>query len=294
MPKKSQTAANPKARSLSGEIWHRFVRNKGSMVGGVIVLLLVLVAIFGNVLIDYDTQVAGYNIPERLQGPSLRHLFGTDEMGRDIFLRTMYGARYSLSIGVVATLMSMVVGITLGAIAGYFGKAVEEIIMRITDILSAVPGILLAVIIVASLGQSTLNLMIAMGVGGIPSFVRITRAAVLKVRGEEYIEACRAIGLRTRTIIVTHILPNCLSPIIVQATLRVAGAIVGAAGLSFIGLGVPLPSPEWGALLSAGRGFMRDYPYMTFFPGLTIMITVLALNLLGDGLRDAFDPKLKR
>ena len=181
-----------------------------------------------------------------------------------------------------------------GAVVGYFGGAIEEIIMRSTDILSAVPNMLMAIVIVSVLGQSIWNLMFAVGITSVPQFVRITRAAVLTVRNQEYVEASKAIGLNNRKIIFRHILPNCLSPIIVQATLRVASAIISASSLSFLGLGVPAPDPEWGALLSGGRKYIRDYAYMTFFPGLAIMITVLALNLMGDGLRDALDPKLKK
>ncbi len=275
-------------------VMHRLRKNKGAMLGLAIILVLVFIAVFADVLFDYEKQVTAINIPERLQGPSLRHPFGTDEMGRDMFVRVLYGTRYSLSIGAIAVLIGLIVGILLGSLAGYYGGPVEEVIMRVTDIFAAVPYMLMAIVIVSVLGASTINLMIAVGITSVPAFVRITRAAVLTVRNQEYLEAAKAIGMRNQDIILHHVLPNCLSPIIVQITLRIASAIISASGLSFLGLGVPKPSPEWGSLLSAGRGFIRDSGYLTLFPGLVIMITVMAFNLLGDGLRDAMDPKLRR
>ena len=290
---KEAAATTKKARSQAAEVWRQFRRNKGAVAGSAIVLVIVFIALFADVLLDYDTQVIGQNVADRLQWPNANHWFGTDELGRDIFCRILYGTRFSCSVGLVAVTIGLVIGVTLGAVAGYFGGAIEEIIMRRTDILSVVPNMLMAVVIVSVLGQSIWNLMFAVGITSVPQFVRITRAAVLTVRNQEYVEASKAIGLNNRKIIFRHILPNCLSPIIVQATLRVASAIISASSLSFLGLGVPAPDPEWGALLSGGRKYIRDYAYMTFFPGLAIMITVLALNLMGDGLRDAIDPKLK-
>ena len=291
---KEAAATTKKARSQAAEVWRQFRRNKGAVAGSAIVLVIVFIALFADVLLDYDTQVIGQNVADRLQWPNANHWFGTDELGRDIFCRILYGTRFSCSVGLVAVTIGLVIGVTLGAVAGYFGGAIEEIIMRSTDILSAVPNMLMAIVIVSVLGQSIRNLMFAVGITSVPQFVRITRAAVLTVRNQEYVEASKAIGLNNRKIIFRHILPNCLSPIIVQATLRVASAIISASSLSFLGLGVPAPDPEWGALLSGGRKYIRDYAYMTFFPGLAIMITVLALNLMGDGLRDALDPKLKK
>lgn len=294
MAKTVEANAPRKARSQMGEVWHQFRRNKGAMVGSAIVLIIVFVALFADVFLDYDTQVVGQNVAERLQWPSARHWFGTDELGRDIFFRVLYGTRFSCSVGLVAVTIGLVIGVTLGAIAGFYGGTLEEVIMRSTDILGAVPNMLMAIVIVSVLGQSIWNLMLAVGITSVPQFVRITRAAVLTVRNQEYVEASKAIGLSNRRIIFKHILPNCLSPIIVQATLRVASAIISASSLSFLGLGVPAPSPEWGALLSGGRKYIRDYSYMTLFPGLAIMITVLALNMMGDGLRVSLDPKLKK
>ncbi|MEY8352083.1 ABC transporter permease [Lachnospiraceae bacterium 54-53] len=276
------------------DVFLRISRNKGALLGCIFLVILVLISLFAGFFLDYDTQVIGQNVAERLKGPSFRHWFGTDEVGRDIFCRVMYGTRYSLSVGVAAVAIGLFIGVTLGALAGYFGGPAENIIMRCVDILGAIPGILLAIVIVSVMGQSIFNLMLAIGITSVPQFVRITRAAVLTVKNEEYVEAARTVGLSHRKIILKHILPNCLSPIIVQTTLRVASAIIAASGLSFLGLGVPAPEPEWGALLSAGRKYIREYSYMTVFPGLAIMITVLALNLVGDGLRDALDPRLRQ
>ena len=283
-----------KKRSQWAEVWRRMKKNKGAMLGLVLVIIIVLIALFSGVFLDYETDVIGQNISQRLQHPSLQHPMGTDDVGRDVMSRLLYGTRYSLSVGVVAVIIALVLGITFGSIAGFFGGVVEEVIMRVSDTLAAVPSILMAIAIVSALGQSTLNLMLAVGITSVPQFVRITRAAVLTVRNQEYIEAARSMGLSEFKIIWSHVLPNCLSPIIVQTTLRVASAIISASSLSFLGLGVPAPNPEWGGMLSAGRKFIRGYGYLTLFPGLAIMITVLALNLLGDGLRDALDPKLKR
>lgn len=283
-----------KKRSKIVEIWHRLKKNKGAMAGLVIVILLALTAIFADALVKYDTDVIGQNVMNKLQHPSTEHLLGTDELGRDILSRLIYGSRFSLSVGIVAVAIALTVGVTLGAIAGFYGGKTEDLIMRVTDIFSAIPNMLMAIVIVSALGANTINLMIAVGVTSIPQFVRVTRAAVLTVRSQEYVEAARAIGISDGKIIFKHILPNCLSPIIVQTTLRVASAIITASSLSFLGLGVPAPSPEWGSMLSSGRRFIRDYGYMTIFPGVAIMITVLSLNLLGDGLRDSLDPKLKK
>lgn len=282
-----------KERSHMAEIWHRLKQNKGAMFGLAVAILLICVALFGSVFLDYETQVIGQNTKERLQHPSFKHIMGTDEYGRDIFFRILYGARYSLSIGVVSVTIALGAGVFMGAVAGYFGGVLEEVIMRSTDIFQAIPATIMSIMIVVALGQSTFNLMLAIGLTSVPQFVRITRVAVLAVRDQEFIEASRAIGLSKGKIIFDHILPNCLSPIIVQTTLRVATAILSASTLSFLGLGVPIPRPEWGAMLSSGRKFIRDYSYMTLFPGLAILTTVLSLNLLGDGLRDALDPKLK-
>lgn len=281
-------------RSQMAEIWRRMKKNKGAMLGLAIIMVLIFIAVFADLLLDYKTQVIGQNIAQRLQPPSREHLFGTDELGRDTFYRLLYGTRFSLSVGIVAVGIGLAVGVPLGAIAGYFSGLTEDIIMRLTDMLLAIPSILLGIVIVAALGANTINLMIAIGVTSVPHFIRITRATVLTVRNQEYIEASRAIGLSEARIIFVHVLPNCLSPIIVQTTLRIAAAIISASSLSFLGLGVPAPSPEWGSMLAIGRKYVRSNSYLTLFPGLAIMITVLSINMIGDALRDAMDPKLKK
>ena len=283
-----------KKRSQWVEIWRRMRRNRLAMIGLAIVVVLILIAIFADQIVDYDTVVIKQNISIRLQGPSAEHWFGTDELGRDIFARLVHGARISLLVGVVAVCIALATGGTLGAIAGYFGGVVDNVIMRIMDIFLSIPILLLAIMIVAALGSSIVNLMIAIGLASMPTFARVVRASVLSVKDQEFVEAARAIGSKNSHIIFRHIMPNCLSPIIVQSTLRVATAILSTASMSFIGLGIQPPSPEWGAMLASGRGYIRDAPHVVVIPGLLIMITILALNLLGDGLRDALDPKLKR
>jgi peptide/nickel transport system permease protein len=283
-----------KKRSQLVEIWQRLIRNKMAMLGLAILLILMGLAVLAPVLFDYDTQVVAQDLSIRLQGPSAAHWFGTDEFGRDIFVRMVYGARVSLVVGLISVSVSLVIGGCLGAFAGFYGGKVDLIIMRVMDVFLAVPSILLAMTIVAALGTDLVYVMLAIGISGVPNFARIVRAAVMGVKDQEFVEAARAIGASNATIIFREVIPNCLAPIIVQATLSVAGAILSTASLSFIGLGVQPPDPEWGAMLSGGRNFMRDALHLTLFPGLAIVITVLALNLLGDGLRDALDPRLKQ
>lgn len=285
---------NHKKRSMASEVWRRLRRDKMAMLGLFIILVLVLMAIFADVIADYDTKVIAQNIQERLQGPSLAHWCGTDEFGRDIFARLVHGSRVSLIVGLVSVTFSLTVGGALGAVAGYYGGKIDNIIMRIMDIFLAVPSILLAITIVAALGTSLINVMLAIGISSVPTYARIVRASVLSIKDQEFVEASRAIGATSPTTIFREILPNCMAPLIVQATLSVASAILSTASLSFIGLGVQPPAPEWGAMLSSGRNYLRDAVHLTLFPGLAIVITILALNLLGDGLRDALDPRLKQ
>ncbi len=282
-----------KKKSQLADVWKRLCRNKTALLGLVIVILLVLIGILSPIIFDYETQVIKTDYSSTLQPPSAAHPFGTDELGRDILIRTLYATSTSLSIGVVTVVVALAVGLVLGSAAGYFGGKVDMIIMRIMDIFLAIPGTLLAICIVASLGNSITNLVIAQAVSAIPKFARVVRGAVMTVRDSEYVEAARAIGAKDTTIIFHDVLPNSLAPIIVQTTLEVATVILSIAGLSFIGLGIPAPRPEWGAMLSASRSYIRDYSYMCMFPGLAIMITILSLNLLGDGLRDALDPRLR-
>ncbi len=275
------------------EIFSLLGKNKAAMFGLIFLVLLILVSLGADLLYDYDTKVIEQNISERLKWPSLEHPFGTDDYGRDLLARVVHGSRMSLYVSFLSVAISLVLGGILGAVSGYYGGMIDNIIMRITDIFLAIPMTLLAMVIVAALGASTINLIIALSVSSIPTFARIVRGSVLTVREVDYIEAASAIGAKDAVIIFSHILPNCMGPIIVQTTLRVAATIANTAALSFLGLGVQAPAPEWGALLSAGRNYIRDNSYLTFIPGLAIMLTILALNLLGDGLRDALDPRLK-
>lgn len=283
-----------KKRSQAAEIWHNFKKNKGALVGIAVLALIIIATIVVGFTVDYDKQIVKQIVKQRLQGPSLEHPFGTDQYGRDIWLRVLYGARYSLSVGIVAVAVSLLIGGVLGIIAGYMGGWVEGVIMRLCDIFSSIPSMLLAICISTAFGANMFILMISVGVVSVPAFARVARASVMTVRDQEFIEAARAIGAGKAHIMFRHILPNSLAPIIVQVTMRVGSAIITAASLSFLGLGVPAPAPEWGAMLSEGRTFIRDYSYMTLFPGIAIVLTVLSINLIGDGLRDAMDPKLKR
>lgn len=282
-----------KKKSPAGEIWRRFRKNKAAMLGLVIFSIVVLVAIFADLICDYDTQVIAQDMSARLQGPSSEHWFGTDAYGRDIFARVIHGARISIIIGLAATVGSVLVSGILGSIAGYYGGRVDNIIMRVLDMFLAIPGELLALAIVASLGTSMTNLLIAVTIARIPPFTRVIRSSILTVIDQDYVEAAVASGSSDRYIILHHILPNAMGPIIIQATMGVGRMILTAAGMSFIGMGVQPPIPEWGSMLAEGRDFMRYSPYITLFPGLAIILTSLSLNLLGDGLRDALDPKLK-
>jgi peptide/nickel transport system permease protein len=283
-----------KKRSQLADIWHNFKKNKGAVLGLIILGIIAVMAIVSGFVLDYDTQIVRQVVRERLQGPSLKHFFGTDQYGRDIFLRILYGARYSLTIGIVAVMVSLAIGGVFGIIAGYFGGVIENAIMRTCDIFSSIPSILLAICISTAFGASIFILMISVGVVSVPAFARVARASVMTVRDQEYIEAAYASGASRLRIMFSHILPNSLAPIMVQVTMRVGSAIITASSLSFLGLGIPAPAPEWGSMLAEGRSFIRDYSYMTMFPGLAIVITVLSINLIGDGLRDALDPKLKR
>jgi len=283
-----------KSRSLGQETLRRLLKNKGAIIGMLFLLILIIAAVLSGFIYDYDTDVISQNIGERLQWPSRAHIFGTDELGRDIFIRILYGARYSLTIGSGSVLIGLIIGVIFGSVAGFYGGMVDQVIMRTNDILYAVPNIMIAVVIVSLLGTSTFNLLLALCVSASSSFVRIARASVMTIRGQEYIESAYAMGLPTWKIILKHVIPNSLSPIIVQVTLLIGTTIISASSLSFLGIGVPSPAPEWGAMLSAGRSQIRNASYICVIPGLAIMFTVLALNLLGDGLRDALDPKLKK
>jgi peptide/nickel transport system permease protein len=291
MSEQDTSTVTLKRRSQFGDTARRFGRNKGAIFGLAFITLLVACALFPATIAPYGYDDQQLN--RRFQPPSAAHLFGTDEFGRDIFSRVIYGARVSLALGLVSVTISSVLGVILGCVAGYYGKLADNVIMRIIDVMLSIPNILLAMSIVATLGTGFFNLMLAIGIGAIPGYARIIRASILSVNEQEFIEAAHSIGCSDWRIIMHHIVPNCMAPIIVQATMSIASAILFAAGLSFIGLGIMPPTPEWGSMLSAGRSYIRDYWFVVTFPGLAIMLTVFAINLLGDGLRDALDPRLK-
>ena len=282
-----------KKQNRMGEYWYIFRKNRLAMVGLVILAFFILIALFADVIADYDTQVIGQNRRERLDPPSAEHWFGTDALGRDVLARVVHGTRLSLSIGFVAVSISLLVGGTLGAITGYFGGRLDTIIMRIIDIIMSVPSMLLSIAIVSALGSSMTNLMIAMTIGQMPRFARVVRSMMIGAAQDEYVEAAKVGGATNTRVIVRHILPNIIGPIIVQATMSIASIILTAAGLSFIGLGVQPPAPEWGTMLSEARDFMLTDPYLVIVPGLAIALAVFAFNTIGDGLRDAFDPRMK-
>ena len=291
--KEQETALEFQKNSQLKEMFRRLARNRGAMAGIVILSILLLMAMSADWLFDYETMVEANNISQRLIPPCWEHPFGTDQFGRDMLARVVHGSRLSLTVAACSVTLSLLAGGLLGAVSGYFGGIVDNVIMRFMDVVMAIPMTMFAIVIVAALGTSTVNLIIALGIASVPLFARVVRSAVLTVRDVEYIEAARAIGAKNSTIILRHILPNCMAPIIVQVTLRMASAIYNTAALSFLGMGVSVPSPEWGALLSNGRNFISQSGYLCVIPGLAIMLTVLSLNMLGDGLRDALDPRLK-
>ena len=290
----AHTGSTPQARpSQSGlrRFVRSFRRNPGALLGLALLLVLVALALLAPAIAPYNP--IKQSVAEVLEPPSRAHWFGTDQYGRDILSRVLIGARLSLRVGLVSVAIAAACGSVLGLLAGYYGGLADTVIMRIIDVKLAFPGILLAMAIVAVLGPSLVNLMIAVGIGGIPTYTRVVRASVLSAKELLYVLAARATGCPDRRIMFLHILPNVLAPVIVLSTLSIAGAILAASGLSFIGLGAQPPTPEWGAMLSTGRQFLRDAWWMTTFPGLAIMLTVMSINLVGDGLRDALDPRLR-
>lgn len=273
------------------EAWVSFRKSKVAVVGAVIVLFFILLALFGPFLTKEG--INEQMMADRLQPPSSEYWFGTDDFGRDIFSRIVHGARISLSVGFFSVVGSIVVGSILGIIAGYYGRWVDMIISRIFDIMLAFPSILLAIAIVSVLGPSLRNALIAIAVINIPNFGRLIRSKVLSIKEDEYITAAKAIGMKDFRILLSHILPNSMAPVIVQGTLAVATAILEAAALGFLGLGAEAPQPEWGKMLADSKDYLQNAPWTMIFPGLAIMLTVLGFNLMGDGLRDALDPKMK-
>lgn len=284
--------SHSRTREQFAEFWRRFRKNKSAVAGLLILVLLVGMALFADLIVPYARCVEQVGA-DRLQGPSAAHFFGTDEFGRDLFARVVHGSRYSLFIGVATSLMALAVGAVLGASAGYFGGMVDNVICRIVDVFMCVPPILLSLAVVAALGTSVRNLIVAITISCIPGNVRLIRSVVLTVAEQDYVEVARSYGASNARIIFRYVLPNAMGPIIVNTTMAISDMILSAAGLSFIGMGIQPPSPEWGALLSAAQTYIFTSPYLLVFPGLFIILSSLSFNLVGDGLTDALDPKLK-
>ena len=289
--KKDKTTDLEKKHSQLGDIMKRLFRNKLAVFGMILVILLVFSAVFAPLIAPYDYAAQDYD--NVFSYPSKEHLLGTDEYGRDLFARVVHGSRFSLFIGVATSLMALVFGAILGASAGYFGGVVDNVICRIIDVFACVPPILLSLAVVAALGTNLRNLIIAITVSCIPGNVRLIRSLVLTVAEQDYVEAARSYGTSTPRILFRYVLPNAMGPIIVNTTMSISDMILSAAGLSFIGMGIQPPSPEWGALLSNAQTYLFTAPYMLVFPGIFIILSSLAFNLVGDGLTDALDPKLK-
>ncbi len=282
-----------KKRSQAQEVWMRLRKNRQAMLGLAVFLVIAAAALTAPLYINYEEQVVRQDISSRLLPPSGEHPLGTDSLGRDMLARLIYGARISITIGLVTAISALTIGGLIGAVAGFYGGRLDNIIMRIMDIFLSMPSILLAIAVIAALGSGIVNIMISVAISYIPIYARVIRSSVLSIRSREYIESARAIGTGDLRIICKHIIPNAIGPVIVQATLGVGEIIISAAGLSFLGLGIEPPLPEWGKMLSEGEEVIRTMPSQVVYPGLCIMITVLSLNLLGDGLRDALDPRLK-
>jgi len=284
----------PKAKRQSEFIVvaRRLSKNSSAVIGFVVAAFLVIMAVFAPLIAPYP--YAKQDLSNTRAAPSAQHIMGTDELGRDIFSRIVWGSRFSLSIGFLAVLLGTAVGMFLGAIAGYFGKIADDIIMRLMDVVQSIPGILLVITISVVLGPGLFNTLLALSIGGIPMSCRLTRAAVFGVRHQEYLEAATSINASTSRIILRHVIPNSFAPVLVSSTMSIGNVIMMAPMLSFIGLGIQPPMPEWGSMIAGGRSLIRTCPWMVTFPGIFIMLAVLSLNMFGDGLRDALDPKLKK
>ena len=294
----SNTAASAQQRvkvkktSQTGEVMKRLFTNKSATICMFIFLAIILATVFAPLLAPYDPTYM--DATAIYSGPTKAHLFGCDKLGRDILSRMLYGGRYSLSLGLLGVLLSLVLGMVFGAIAGFFGQVADNIVMRLMDIIQAIPGMLLSMVISTVLGPGFINTIIALSIGGIPMNCRMLRSSILQIRSSEYVEAASSINCSQWRIIVKHIIPNCFAPLLVGSTMGIGGTIMQAASLSFIGLGVQPPTPEWGAMLSEGRNFVTTHPHLIAFPGIAIGLVSLVVCVWGDGLRDAMDPKLKK
>jgi len=282
-----------KKKSQLQMIWRRFCKNKLALAGLIVFTLIVLIAVTAPLYLDYTEDVTRQDIMAQFQTPSSEHLLGTDHFGRDILARLLWGAKYSILVGLGVIAVSLLSGSVLGATAGFFGGVYDQVIMRVLDVFFAIPMTLMAISIVAAFGNSIPNLILAISLGQIPKMSRIIRSSVITLKGQDFIEAAYACGTSKARIIRKHILPNAIGPIIVEGTLTMGKAIILVAGLSFIGMGIQPPTPEWGAMLSEAKNYMLNYPYLMYAPGIAIVITVLSITLIGDGLRDALDPKMK-
>lgn len=290
---KRKSMALDKNNSQWADIWFRLRRNKPAMLGLAVLCLIALLAISADLLADYDTMAIAHNPQDRLQGPSLEHLLGTDAYGRDMFARVIHGARYSLTFALVCTFFGVTGGVLVGATAAYMGGKVDNVIMRALDAFNCLPPMLLSLSLVSALGMGLKSIIIALSISAIPSYARIVRSVMLTVVQQEYVEAAKACGIGTLRIILGHVIPNAIGIIIVNATMNMAGLIMTAASLSYIGMGIQAPAPEWGAMLSEGQMHMRTHAHMMLVPGLAILVTALSFNLLGDGLSEALDPRMK-
>ncbi len=291
-PETKAPAKKRKKQSNFSMNWHRLLQDKVAVAGMIVILLLVVLSIVGPLIPGLDPN--SMDVMAMYQAPSAKHWFGTDGLGRDIFARIIYGGRYSLALGFIGSVFTALIGTVFGTIIGYFGGKIDNFFMRVCDVWQAIPGQLLAIVIATTLGNGFFNTILAMSIGGIPMSIRSTRAMCLKEREMEYLEAAQSYNCSKSKIMFKHMLPNIISPTIVGTTMSMGGTIMGAAGLSYIGLGIPAELPEWGAMISSARDAIGVAPHMMIFPGMMIAIVVLAINLFGDGLRDAMDPKLKK
>ena len=278
--------------SPAREIWRIYKKNKAALVGLAIALLIVLVAIFADAIVPYEKCLEN-NAAQLLQPPSAEHWFGTDEFGRDLFARIVHGSRYSIAIGLGATVIALFLGTIIGAVCGLYGGIVDQVIMRLCDVISCIPFMILALAVVAALGPSMINLMIAMTVASAPGFTRMIRSVILSIVEQDYIAAATVCGTKRMKTVFKHVIPNATGPIIVQGSMAVASMILSAAGLSYIGMGVNPPRPEWGSMLNASTDFIRRAPHLLIFSGIALTLAALSMNLVGDGLRDALDPKYR-
>lgn len=277
---------------FKSKAFRQLKRNRLAIAGIIFILTLFVVAALAPIVAPHDPYQADFF--RTLEGPSSEHPLGTDDLGRDVLSRIIHGARISITIGFISVAIGLAIGVPIGAISGYYGGKLDMLVQRLVDIMMAFPGILLAIIIVSVMGVGLVNAMIAIGIVSIPTYIRLVRGSVLSIKNKDFVEAAKALGVSEAKIIFKHVLPHCLAPIIVQSSLQVGVAILWAAGLGFLGLGAQAPIPEWGAMLSQGRGYIRTAHHVTTFPGLAIVFTVLGFNLFGDGLRDALDPKMSR